>query len=126
MKNVKFWTFWNPTIEILEIVKFWNIGSKFWQFWAFGFLEVLGTKYLVPSTWYQVRGTNYVVPSTWYQVRDTKYLVASTWYQVPGTKYLVPSTWYQVLGTNGAKYCIWASIAFQIGGQTSSPRENYF
>ena len=38
---------------------------------------------LVPST------------STLYQVLGTKYLVPSTWYHVLGTKYfLVPSTWY--------------------------------
>ena len=37
--------------------------------------QVLGTKYSVPSTWYQVLGTKYLVPSTWYQVLGTKYLV---------------------------------------------------
>ena len=54
-------------------------------------------KYLVPSTcgteylWYQVLGTKYLVPSTstWYQVLG---LVLSTWYQALGTKYLGPST----------------------------------
>ena len=61
--------------------------------------KVLGTEYLVPSTWYQVLGSKYLVPSTWYQALGTKYLVPSTWYQVLGTKYLVPNTWYQVLGT---------------------------
>ena len=44
-------------------------------------------------------GTKYLVPSSWYQVLGTKYLVPSTWYQVLGTQYLVPSTWYQILGT---------------------------
>ncbi len=38
--------------------------------------QVLGTKYLVPST---------LVPSSWYQVLGTKNF---------GTKHLVPSTWY--------------------------------
>ena len=33
----------------------------------------VGTKYLVPSMWYQVLGTKYLVPSTWYQVCGTKY-----------------------------------------------------
>ena len=42
------------------------------------FRKVLGTKYLVPSTWYQVLGTKYLLPSTWYQVHGTKYLVPST------------------------------------------------
>ena len=63
--------------------------------------QILGTKYLVPSTWlvpspwYQVLGTKYLVPSTWYQVLGTKYLylVPSSWYRVLGTEYLVPSTW---------------------------------
>ena len=41
--------------------------------------------------------TKYLVPSTLYQVPGTKYLVPSPLYQVPGTKYLVPSTWYQDL-----------------------------
>jgi len=65
--------------------------------------QVLCTKYLVQ---YKVLGTNYLVPSTWNQVLGTKYLarteylkVPSTWYQALGTNYLVPSTWYQVLGT---------------------------
>ena len=49
--------------------------------------------------YYQVLGTEYLVPSSWYQVLGTKYLVPSTCYQVLGTKYLVPSTWCQVLGT---------------------------
>ena len=47
--------------------------------------QVLGTWYLVPSTWYQVLGTEYWVPSTWYQALGTKHLVPSTWYQVRGT-----------------------------------------
>jgi len=41
----------------------------------------LGTKYLVPSTWYQVLGTKYLAP----------------------TRYLVPSAWYQVFGSNHVK-----------------------
>ena len=66
------------------------------------FSTVPGTKYLVPSTWYQVLGTKYLVPSPWYQVLGTRSLVPSPWtpwYQILGTK-SVPSTWYQVLGTN--------------------------
>ena len=39
----------------------------------------------VLGTWYQVPGTKYLVPSAWYQALGTKRL---------GTKYLVPSTWY--------------------------------
>ena len=54
--------------------------------------QVLGTKNLVPSTWY----TKYSVPSTWYLVLGTKCLVPSTWYKALGMKYLVPSGWYPV------------------------------
>ena len=54
---------------------------------------VFGTKYLVPSIWYQVLGTKYLVPSIRYQVLGTKYLIPSTRYHALGTKYLVPSTW---------------------------------
>ena len=57
--------------------------------------QVLGVRYLVPSTWYQVLGTKYSVPSTLYQVLGTKYFVPSTWYQVLGTRVLGT----QVLGT---------------------------
>ena len=62
------------------------------KLWRSGYLtqnlfQVLGTKYLVPST-----GTKYLVPSVWYQVLGAKHLVPRTWYQVLGTKYLVPST----------------------------------
>ena len=39
--------------------------------------QVLGTKYLAPSTWHQELGTKYLVPRTWYQVLGTKYLVPS-------------------------------------------------
>ena len=35
----------------------------------------IGTKYLVPSTWYQGLGTKYLVPSA-------------------GARYFVPSTWF--------------------------------
>ena len=51
----------------------------------------------MPSTWYLgfVLGTKYLVASTCYQVLGTKDLVASTWYQGPGSKYLE----YLVLGT---------------------------
>ena len=48
-----------------------------------GRCQVLGTKYLVPSAWYQVLGSRYL----YLEIFGTKYLV-------PGTKYLVPSTWY--------------------------------
>ena len=48
---------------------------------------LVGTKYLVASTWYQVLGTKYLVPSTWYKVLGTKYLVQTTWYQVLGTSW---------------------------------------
>ena len=44
----------------------------------------VGTKYLVPSTWYPALGTKYLVPRTWYQVLDTKYLVPSTWNRSEG------------------------------------------
>ena len=37
-------------------------------------------------------GTKYLIPSTWYHTLDTKYLVPSTWYEVLGTKFLEPST----------------------------------
>ena len=46
---------------------------------------------------YQILGTKYLVPSTWYQILGTKYLVPSTWYQVLGTKYLIPGTWYVIV-----------------------------
>ena len=54
-----------------------------------------GLLYL-PTIWYQAQdtkdvGTKQLVPSTWYQILVTEYLVPSTWYQLPGTKYLVPS-----------------------------------
>ena len=72
---------------------------------------MLGTKCLVPSTWYHIFGTKYLVPNTWYQVPSmcyqilgTKYLVPNTWYQNLGTKYLVPNIWYQVLGTRWTQY----------------------
>ena len=61
---------------------------------------VLGTRYLVQRTWYQVpgkkcHGTTYLVPGT--MVPGTTYLVPSAWYQVPwyqvpGTRYVVPGT----------------------------------
>ena len=39
----------------------------FWLPWLPRYrVLVLATKYLVPSTWYQVLGTKYLVPSTWY------------------------------------------------------------
>ena len=44
--------------------------------------EILGTKYLVPNTWYQILGTQYLVPNTWYQILGTKYLVPNTWYPI--------------------------------------------
>ena len=79
--------------------------------------QVLGTKYSVPSTCYQVLGTKYSVPSTRYhvlgikyQVLDTKYLVPSTWYPVLGTKYLVPGTWCQVLGTKYLVPSTWYQV----------------
>ena len=49
-----------------------------------GEIIIISTKYLVPSTWYQVPGTKYLVPSTWYQVLGIKYLVPGTWF---GIKY---------------------------------------
>ena len=74
-----------------------------------GKIIIISTKYLAPSTWYQVLvpGTKYLVPSSWYQVLGSKYLVPSTWYQVLVTKYLVPSTWYQVLGTKYLVPSMW-------------------
>ncbi len=54
-----------------------------------------------------------------YQVLGTKYLVPSTWYQVPGTKYLVPGTWYRKVTACGKrqaavsgklKTLIWATL----------------
>ena len=77
--------------------------------------QVLGTKYLVPSTstWYLVQivlGTKCLVLGTWYQVLGTKYLVLGTKYLVFGTKYLVLGTKYLVLGTKclvlGTKYLV--------------------
>jgi len=53
--------------------------------------QVLGIKYLTPSTWYKV--SKYLVQSTWYQELSTKFR-PSTKYQVLGTEYLVPTTWY--------------------------------
>ena len=44
-----------------------------------------------PSTWYHVLGTKFLVLSTRYQISPstcTKYLVPSTWYQAPGGWYL--------------------------------------
>ena len=46
----------------------WDISLMFWDLCL---MYVLGTKYLVPSTWYQVLGTKYLVPSTWHQVLGT-------------------------------------------------------
>ena len=56
----------------------WGVGVGGGAYWKVD----LGTKYLVPSTWYQVLGTKYLVPSPWYQVLGTKSLVPSPWYQV--------------------------------------------
>ena len=50
--------------------------------------QVLCAKYLVPST-YQVLGTEHLD-----QVLGSKYSVPSTRYQVLGTNYLVSKTWY--------------------------------
>ena len=71
--------------------------------------EALGTKYVVPDTWYlipsycyhvlPVPGTKPLVSSTWYRVSHTKYLAPRTWHQVLGATYWVPCTGYQVLGT---------------------------
>ena len=72
--------------------------------------KVLGTKYLVPGTWYQVPGTRYLVPSTWYQVPGTKYLVPSTL-----TKCLVPCTWYMI--QHGSTSDI-SSISCEGGGRS--------
>ena len=63
-------------------------GIHFWKPFFIFSSKIPGTKYLVPSTWYQVLGTKCLVPSTWYYVLGTKSLVPSTWYQVLGTKYL--------------------------------------
>ena len=38
---------------------------------------MLGSKYLVASTWYQVLGSKYLVPRSRYQVLGTKFLVPS-------------------------------------------------
>ena len=54
------------------------------------YYHILGAKYLVIITNYQVLG-NYLVPK--YLVLGTKYKVPSTWYQEPSTCYQVPSTW---------------------------------
>ena len=105
----KFWAFWVP--DDIESAKFWKIRFV-GQIWSK--FQVLGTKYLVRSTWYQVLGTKYLVPSTRHQVPGTKYLVPSTWYQVPGTKYLVPSTWYQVLGTKYLVPSTWYQVLWNL------------
>ena len=62
-------------------------------------VQIPGTRYLVPGTWYLVPGTRYLVPGTWYLVPGTRYKVPGTWhlgtwYQVPGTRlpdYQVPT-----------------------------------
>ena len=35
----------------------------------------IGTRYLVPDTWYQILGNRFLVLSTWYEVLETRYLV---------------------------------------------------
>ena len=53
-------------------------------------LKMVGTKILVPASWYQDLSTKILVPGTWYQVLGTKILVPGSWYQDLGTKTLVP------------------------------------
>ena len=60
----------------------------------------LGTRILVSGSWYQDLGTRILVPGSWYQDLGTKILVPGSWYQDFGTKILVPRFWYQDLGTN--------------------------
>ena len=97
--------FGGSTSEMCRAIQIIITRTYIWRW------QILGTKYLVPGTWYQVFGTKYLVPSTWYQVHGTKYLV-------PSTKYLVPSIWYQAFGTKylvpGGKDTI---AKYTLGGQ---------
>ena len=52
-------------------------------------LNMVGTKMLVPGSWYQDLGTKILVPRSWYQDPGTKILVPGSWYQDLGTKILV-------------------------------------
>ena len=49
----------------------------------------LGTRILVPRSWYQDLGTRILVPRSWYQDLGTKILVPRSWYQD-----LVPRSWH--------------------------------
>ena len=69
-------------------------------------LKMVGTKILVPGSWYQDLGSWYqdlgtkiLVPRSWYQDLGTQILVPRSWYQDPGTKILVPRSWYQDRGS---------------------------
>ena len=44
-------------------------------------LKMVGTKILVPRSWYQDLGTKILVPRSWYQDLGTKLLVPRSWYQ---------------------------------------------
>ena len=57
-------------------------------------LKMVGTKILVPASWYQDLSIKILVPRSWYQDLGTKILVPRSWYQDPGTK-----IWYQDTGT---------------------------
>ena len=85
-----------------------NIGTKYLV--PITWYQLLGTRYLVPDTWHQILGTKYLVTDTWYQVLGTRYLVPGSWYQVLGTKYLVPNTWYQKLGTKYLVPSAWCKV----------------
>ena len=65
--------------------------------------RVLGTKYSVPSTWYQVLGSKYLVPSAWYLTLS---------YQVSWTKYLVPRRMSLKLPV------VWARMSLDLVQQT--------
>ena len=62
-------------------------------------LKMVGTKILVPRSWYQDLGTRILVPRSWYPDLGTRILVPGSWYQDLGTRILVPRSWYQDLGT---------------------------
>ena len=82
---------------------------------------VVGTKYVVPSTWYQVSGATHLVPSIWYQTLGTKYLVPSIWYHVPGTKYMpLPNICLRIYNTDCTALIICATTEY-ISAYISEP-----
>jgi hypothetical protein len=84
--------------------------------------QVLGTRYLVPGTWYQILGTRRLVPGTRHLVPGTRYLLPDARYQVPGTRHLVLDAWYNTwyLGPHTRhKYLLPNFLRYQIGTTSS-------